>query len=867
MANVFDQFDDGQANVFDQFDKTPKKPPQGLGKTLFDNIQQGFSFGLSEEMRAAIAATYAQQFGPEEYRTEPADDIKGAIAASKEQWGKLYEEALETQRGELAEQLEERPVAAIGGQVLGSIPGVAGFAKVAGPVAPAAAATRLGKIGQGILLGASGAGAYGFGMGEGGFGERVEAGAEAMPLGAVLGGGIPAAAGIAGAPSAIVRKKVAETLVPFTERGARPRAERRIQELAADPTRAAAELGEETIAELTPAQQTGEPSIMALERAIVEESPALSEEFAKRTEANIARLEQEARAIGDEPISEATQFIEQRRRMLFDALDERVGQAGQEAQRKLSELAPEMRMSQSSVVVREELDKALSSARAQETALWEAVPEAILSTEGSKEAYRTIVRATPKAQRDDIPTVAKRFLRSKKEELAEAEATGQETTKSFVFKAEESAAELQGLRSKLLEEGRIARSEGNFNKARIADDLADAVLDDLGAQAGNIKGPVGIQLREALDFSRQLNEKFRQGSVGRIMGLERTGAERIAPELTLERTLGAGGTRAGVGAAEITGAADTPQLREGLRQYILNQFQSTATREGVINPEAARRFIEGNADVLDNFPGLRRQIAEAAEAQDIAAKLATRQSLTRQTLTSQQKSYAANFLNSPLEREFEKIAGSRNPTAFAKELVRQVRKDTTGRALSGLKSGAVDYLMRKATSPSGMLSGAAMKKSLNDARIRPMVEQVLTSGEIGRLHRITNELVKIERSLGKLHPIHGVMHDMPGKIMDVMARTLAARAGARLGAGTSGASLLTAQYFSQNAKRTLMSLTNDRAKDLLTQAIKDPDLMKALLTETTTEAGRKLAAKRFNKWIAVEGGLGASLLEQLDEDQ
>ena len=90
---------------------------------------------------------------------------------------------------------------------------------------------------------------------------------------------------------------VKSIVAPFTESGARVIAEDAVRRMAADPDRAADRLlQEQNVGNLTPAQQTGEPGLMALERGYAERNPRLRESLEAQTAASRATLGDEARA-------------------------------------------------------------------------------------------------------------------------------------------------------------------------------------------------------------------------------------------------------------------------------------------------------------------------------------------------------------------------------------------------------------------------------------------------------------------------------------------------------------------------------------------------------------------------------------------
>lgn len=132
---------------------------------IMGQVEQGATFGLADEVGAAGAATAAAMKAP--FRGQ---DIG-------ETFTRRYGEKLGEIRGQNEDFFEENPVASVGAQVVSGITSAPTKAIGALEAFP----RWLRAIGGGAALG----GAYGFGAGEGGAGERAESAA----TGAAFGGG------------------------------------------------------------------------------------------------------------------------------------------------------------------------------------------------------------------------------------------------------------------------------------------------------------------------------------------------------------------------------------------------------------------------------------------------------------------------------------------------------------------------------------------------------------------------------------------------------------------------------------------------------------------------------------------------------
>ena len=95
-----------------------------------------------------------------------------------------------------------------------------------------------------------------------------------------------------------------------------------------------------------------------------------------------------------------------------------------------------------------------------------------------------------------------------------------------------------------------------------------------------MKNAVGVDpeiLDEALNFSLELNQRYRQGTVGKILGYTIEGGEKMDPSIMLERTLGSPASRGAISRAkydQLAKAADgSPEFKAAAEDYIRNITQ------------------------------------------------------------------------------------------------------------------------------------------------------------------------------------------------------------------------------------------------------------------------------------------------------
>lgn len=646
---------------------------------------------------------------------------------------------------------------------------------------------------------------------------------------------------------------VAGQIAPFTERGAMNRARGRIGGLVEDAVTARANLERGTISDLSPAVSTGDRRLMALEQAVRSQEPSadLAMRRAETGAAEILRGEMMSPARGA-GADAARRFASDRIGGLVGRMENRVAEAQTRARQRVGALNPQQGQAQASAIVREELETALSAARAQEREIWSAVPRnAMVPTDNARRTYRALIDDLPRAQRGDVPMLAREFL----------EEGGNQS-----FRTRETVREVHGLYSALRDTARNARAGDtpNRNQARLADALADAILDDMNVVSG-----ASAPLREALDFSRNLNRTFRQGSIGRVLGSEATGADRVPDILTLDRTIGRPGRQGAVALDEVERALQ-PRLQpsqQAMQDYIASRFQDAAVRNGDLIPSQAESFMRSNRDVLDKMPAAQRQIVEALQASEAAQRM--RDTMASRSAGVQRQSAASVLTGARPGEEIRSILRSRNPRETAAQLMRQARHDQTGQAALGLKGALLDDVMSSARradfddAGNAMISGRAIRSRLQDGPLSSIAEEILSPSELSRMGQIAEEFGRLETMQGRLPNIGPIMGDQPNSIVAYLARVMAARSGAAMGAGTSGASLQTASMASNRMQRILQSLTNDRAEQLIIRAVTgDRELFDALL-----QPASQITRQQENRIIETLSGIAGAEMSSVERDR
>ena len=656
--------------------------------------------------------------------------------------------------------------------------------------------------------------------------EEAGAGPIASPLIGLAAGGIAAPAALA-TPRTTARilsktpgaafagrqlRDLQRGLLPMTDAGARQQAAARLRDLAGGEERAA-ELGRlidpnEPLG-LTPAQQTGDPNLLGLERAAAAENPLVRERLAARAQAGEEAAVEGIQALGGD-VADTRAFFDQRLRGFKDAMTASIDDAVQSGELSIEGAAPRMSEGGASQSTVDRIKGALDTELNIERDLWNAVPvEAQVSTQTTRDTLTNFLETTPRAQQGDIPAIARRLL-------GRTEGTPVDPTQ---IGDTDTVSELHGLYSELRRISRDALSgvSQNKNLARISNDLADSILTDLGAV--DATSPAGIAINEARTFSRALNETFNQGTVGKILQRTISGSENIPPEIALRRTVGQGGPGGQAASESIQKAA--PQAGEDIGEFLRGGFADAITApDGKFTPKTAERFMRNNRETLAANPDLNKELRRALSSRNAAARFEVRNQARQKLIASQ--SGPARFNLGQEDRAVLSILSADDPSQAAKSVVNAAKGDTTGRALAGVKASFTNQLIGD-----GNITGQQLKAMMGDKNMRAAMGQVFSEGELTRINNISSSLSKLKPT--DVANVPSVIDASTNRILETVARIAAAKQGGSLGGGSMGGSLQTANIATTNARRILTNLTNVKARAILSEAVEDPELFRELL--------------------------------------
>lgn len=627
----------------------------------------------------------------------------------------------------------------------------------------------------------------------------------------------------------------------FSPEGATGRAGSRLQAVG-DPEIAMQNLANTDFSpgsRLTVAQRTGQQGYIDLENTIIKEAKDghMSQQYLDDLAATNRALYDDVRVNGNRF---ATSDAYEARLSYYNKLVQgRVQIAADRAQRRVNELAPRSQTREAlDNFVYEELDTALREARKLENELYSQIPKdmrvpANLSVVGR----RQMLEGLPQAQLDDMPQAAK-FFDPKSQAY-----------KSIIKDGNVSIFELRGVQSKLRAEARANRAGDapNYNKARLADDLADLITEDIANLY--VDDPNANSVAAAIAFSRELNQRFSRGTVAKVFRRQASGSEAIDPSRTLAATLGVGNGRNKVAYDQILTAVDgKPEVQAAMEDYIRFNF----FRGAQFDPVASQRFLNTNADLMNRLPALKKEVQDAIRSGDTSKLLASRSS----PFNNPKWNKAVLFIEKTPEAAFNDVITSRNPAKEMRKLVQYTDADESGEALMGLKSSFTNMIMNQATSTaraadgSFFLDGARLGDILGNQETKQAMMALFSRDERARFDRVlrTAKNLDLARQSGTFE---SVMDGSAGFLGNIISRVIGARAGRFV---SQGKDIQTPALFSQAFQRLANAGVVNPARQILEDAIGNEELFKALLEVKMDKRGLAVLGEKnrsvINAWVA-----------------
>jgi len=428
----------------------------------------------------------------------------------------------------------------------------------------------------------------------------------------------------------------------------------------------------------------------------------------------------------------------------------------------------------------------------------------------------------------------------------------------------------------------------DYNMARIANEMADKMLDDLtGVDLGPSADNYRFQYDTARAYSRAFNDTFTRAFAGEATKTKGSGAANMGPELLARRILQGGNDPTYLRLEQINdigmfavkeGLADaetTVGTLRGVTEQILRNARSEAfdPNTGQVNLNALAKWVAKNKDVLDQFPALKRDL-QTAESANVLLKETSVINQKNQAEELAQLSFY-DLMNPVVSDTGRRVYGTESPTtAISRALntkapiqglnrllkvVKNAPEDMQEQAMTGLKSSILEWAATKA---GGSHSGTFSPSSLYDDMFRPIKgssgrislvdwmkeNKVMNEAELSNLKTYLSEMVRFEASekagdIGELVDRSGPLFDF---YLGITGSALGTRAQRLVTGGQSGpGALIAAGQGAETMRRIFNDIPAALQTDVMSELMANPTLLAAMMRKPRGDAERIRVAERI----------------------
>lgn len=616
----------------------------------------------------------------------------------------------------------------------------------------------------------------------------------------------------------------------------------------------------ESLSGLSPAVQSRDAGLMALENRVQGATPA--SQLAQRTSQERA-LESAERAftgLGDNvPVSRAGEELVRRRQDFAQSMDRRIQRAQERAVTASRNLGEARGRGTVSTEFNEEIAKAYRESSQEVQRVWDKVdkklPASARNTLGAVNRAVDDIGEAGRVFGGDIPGPLRRLMSQAPEGQAPVTNVG----------------ELQNLRRILGERASAFGSGANPDRyrAKLMNDIIRAIDDDFATVGELSPGRLdsSVPVSEAIAATRQLSQRFRQDGIAQALARSSTGGDRVQAEQVLERLLpigSQGSSTAGMAGARqieraitesmgpVTGMrlpknSNAPVIQRGVEEYLTGEFQRRAASTGRLEPAKAEKFLRDNRETLSlpQFSDLQVRLRNATDAAARGDASQARMAQIMDRANDPRQSRAAMFLGTDTadgtyQNAIANITRG-DASANMREIIRQVRRDPTGEARKGLKTGFTRYALAELRGPGGLPDGDRMMRIFSegsteglpagDAALSRAAKELFSGAELRQLRESADvfRLLGQSRSAGATPDSVHLGADGLSRLAEIGSQVMGANIGARLGSG--GASIQAANIGSNAIRDLAKRIAASPVDAAIADAINDPKLFRALLDQ------------------------------------
>ena len=554
----------------------------------------------------------------------------------------------------------------------------------------------------------------------------------------------------------------------MTETGAKARAgaelRRRVpdpdaipRELGVDPSEGFPEQGDVgKFAGMTPSQRIGEPELLDIEQSVAIRGGARG------------RLKR------DTQLEQAEAGIKEQIADIADPeeLTELQNAAVARSKAQIDRLSPAQKEVRDAEILKENITEFAKLARKREEALWKFPKTDKAKPAHYLEEFEKLKTGTT-YDPEFIPSYVHDYVKIPKTAKPKAGFTAQQAVPEEII--EIPLQRMHHLYSRLRETSRNAISGPDPSKglAKVTKKLADALWEDL------LAGKQKPRFEAARAYSAKMNEIFRGGAVGRLLGYEATGGGIINPIEAFARTIAEKGgvaaasqvealRKAGQFVGRETSGNALRRMDEVIVDGLKNRFkfdvidQRISTEGSDLLIDNGEEFLKNYRVVFDRFPQgrkLQREIESALRAQGSLERIKDMDNGIRRAFMS----------NTPVEEV----------TKLKNQALRGTAKEQQEN-FRALQSGLVRWLV---SGGEGQSLNLVLAK-IDAPKTKEAIGVLFTPDKIERLRRWIRNLAIIvrERGLGRLPDQPGpLITDARGMIMGVGAGFAGAKLGRHIG--------------------------------------------------------------------------------------
>lgn len=619
---------------------------------------------------------------------------------------------------------------------------------------------------------------------------------------------------------------------------------------------------------LSSAQKIGSPTLLAIERQVVQRDSNLGLRIEEAGQKSLESLRTQADTLAR---SGNPADLEQAMVLRVEYLDTLIARRLEQGLRESLEataripkgLTPKDKADASARAFNA-LDRALSDMRKIEKSLW---------TKAS--------RVTAKGGAPNTSTIAS-FRKVQGERLKEFgldPATEKFIKRLINPKQKVTVQELVNFRSIMLSKARAAARSGNLQDARHFGLLAEGALKDLA----KVKGPA---FDTARSFSRLLNDNFTRSFVGEAFGATtRTGAKAVSPEEMLGKAFG--GKPEAVAkrfnqlaqAARVTDEQKvvagikakeqpfTPIVQEASEDFLrILAADAIDPNTGRLNPDKLQKFLTQNRALIEErFPELLPDL-QSAEALE-RALIALEASPTTALIRSEQDAIASLLkFENPVPAIDRMLKGAQPAIEYAN--LSKAAKRAGAAAVAGLKTATLKGAFRTASrngNPSAQKLSTALFEPVSKGK-SSMVEIMQRNGimsktEVAALKKIVNEMVRVEEVMKATRTIENVLGE-PDVLFDLLVRMVSVTAVSKSPIGPAGPGrLVIAGAASQVGRKLFEKLPRSKIMDVIKLAAENPSFMAFLLSKEVAPSKSVLKELANKPGVALNASAQAALAQ------